>query len=487
MDNENIAISNENLLYSQVIEDTETLEAKLIICSFDPNGNDVTLNRKTISNWIDTLVNQPLLGKIGVSDAGDCDFEGHNFYVVQRVSENGNLYQDSRFDTSAMGVFTDVAIENIRGKDYIIATAKLWKRFPEFCAVVKRRLAEGSLSTSWEIAVKKSHTEMINGRKIKVIDEGCFIGHTLLGQKITPAYKESQVLEVASNNEDNIQDLIVAINNDIANIKPEKEEEILNKPTQTEVTEPVIEATVVSQEGKPTESAALTEFDLRVALRQAIAEKLNKDRWDICITYHFPVEKIVWVQLWDAESELDVITFTYSVENDVVTVSEPVESKLTVSVAQINSTIEELQTKLNVQNEALIQSSVAIEGMKTQLSDLAPFKEKFEKSEQDRIEKELSEQRETLKSYALKSGYISEEDILSSETIKNLIENVDEAGIKTIIAEKFMESLEVTTTEVSSQTTETQETEVAQIKANISNTEETSVDYLAAMKSFLNK
>ena len=62
----------------------------------------------------------------------------------------------------------------------------------------------------------------------------------------------------------------------------------------------------------------------------------------------------------------------------------------------------------------------------------------YEKSEKEKRDKELAEKQETLKNYAVKSGYISAEEIESSEEIKSMIASVDTNAIKAIIADRFM-------------------------------------------------
>lgn len=506
MDIDQIALSNLDISYSEVVEDDDALYAKFIICDFLPNKNGVMLNRETIEQWMQSLVTQPVVGKLGVNDNGNCDFEGHNMRIVHRVDERGKTYETIKFDTDAFGVFTDVAIEKIRGKEFIVATAKIWKRFTEFCAVIKRRLAEGRLFTSWEIKSKETHNQIIRGKKIKVIDDGKFIGHALLNEKFDPAYSDSQMLEVASKNDN--QDLIEAISKDLANIKLEEDKTLTNKVKDEQGAENVVLDTETSTETpeneaakaessenessetevtevettESTEVSALTESDLRKAIRQAIAEKLDKDKWEFHTVFHFPADGVIWIQLWDAESELDIIKFTYTVENDAVTIGEPKEDKLAVSVAQINGKVEEMGKSIDDLNGSLVKASTTINDLKGQITELTPYKEKFEKAEQEKVEAELAEKRENLKAYAISSGYIEAEEIETSEEIKAMIEQVDESKIKALIAERFVAKLDEAETPEAN-TVETSEAP----KANIDNDDDEQPDYRGVMNDFLHR
>ena len=145
---------------------------------------------------------------------------------------------------------------------------------------------------------------VVNGKKVKVIDKGNFMGHALLNQFIQPAYESSKMLTASKDNED--EELIEAIkrdfsisnitnkeeNKEVTSLEDTKKEGVVEEiSTETPVvaeenistTEPVAENTpdtpVVAENTETTpEISALTEFDLRQALRQAIAE--NEDNLD---------------------------------------------------------------------------------------------------------------------------------------------------------------------------------------------------------------
>lgn len=466
MEYEKIILSSKDIHCSEITEDPTSLNAKFAICTFEVNGNGMKLNRATIGDWLYTLVSQPVVGKIGISDSGEADFTSHNMHPVTRINEAGTTYTDFEFDTSACGVFTNAQIEIIDGKECITAEAKIWKRFPEFCAIVKKRLMNGTLNTSWEIETEKSHMELSNGKKIKVIDKGRFLGHALLASYITPAYPESQLLDVASMDTEN--ELLDALNKDISEISNTTQKEEINVPDLKDpiVAEPVVAgATITAPETAPTDVAMLTEFDLRKALREAISDKLGKEKWDFYIVYHFPANGVVWIQMWDTASELDVITFSYTVENDVVTMSDPVNAKLAVSVAEINKTVADLNTKIEEQTEALVTSNASIQTLNTTVSTLTPYKEKFEQEEQKKIESELATQRDELKGYAIASGLIDDTEFSEGSELQSFVDQLDKGQINAIIAERFMEK-QAKTPEVQPQTVETAAAVVAP-KANL--------------------
>ena len=471
--------------------------AKFIICDFGRNKNGVALDRNTIENWMSTLKNKPLVGKIKMRYDGEYDFTGHNVREVEKVDENGNKYREVEFDTEAFGTFFDVAIETINDKEYIVASCEIWKRFTKACEIIVNRIQEGSLSTSWEISVEKSTQGIIDGLMTKIIQAGRFIGHCLLGKNVSPAYDSSGLLEIASTNYD--MEFAEALSQDILSQGLDKENEAkeennLQSNIETQVAEENVEETVVetpvadttesstetevTENKDETEVSQLTEYDLRKKICEACRAKLDKWCW---ISFHFPVEKEVWLEVDGRESELDFVRMTYTVENDTITVSDPEEVKLTVSIADVNTKIAELEAEVSTKDEAIIKSGEEIARLKTEISELSPFKEKFEKAEQERIENELKEKKETIISSITKSGLITREEIEASEELKGYVENLDEKSLKAILADKYIASLSENNTEVSETKTEV-ETETA--STNLDGLEDEQLDVKSIMKSY---
>lgn len=489
-----------NQVYLSENSNPDSYIAKFIICDFGRNKNGVALDRNTIENWMSTLKNKPLVGKIKMRYDGEYDFTGHNVREVEKVDENGNKYREVEFDTEAFGTFFDVAIETINDKEYIVASCEIWKRFTKACEIIVNRIQEGSLSTSWEISVEKSTQGIIDGLMTKIIQAGRFIGHCLLGKNVSPAYDSSGLLEIASTNYD--MEFAEALSQDILSqgldIKNEaKEENNLQSNIETQVAEENVEETVVetpvadttesstetevTENKDETEVSQLTEYDLRKKICEACRAKLDKWCW---ISFHFPVEKEVWLEVDGRESELDFVRMTYTVENDTITVSDPEEVKLTVNIADVNTKIAELEAEVSTKDEAIIKSGEEIARLKTEISELSPFKEKFEKAEQERIENELKEKKDNLVSSITKSGLITKDEIEASEELKGYVDNLDEKSLKAILADRYIASLNDNTTEISETQNEV-ETETA--STNLDGLEDEQLDVKSIMKNYFGK
>ncbi len=256
--------------------------------------------------------------------------------------------------------------------------------------------------------------------------------------------------------------------------------------TQTDDTANTTSTAVSNKKETPTtDSAQLTEWDLRDKVREACRTKLGKWCW---VSYHFPVEKEVWCEYDGAESELDYVRFTYEVgADDSITVSEPEYVKLTVSIAEVNTKISELEkeiqtvkAELNIKNDAITKASETIQNLNTQISELKPYKEQVEVAERKKIEDQITAEKESLKAKLLKGNLFTAEEIAEKE-IQDLIEARDVLAINSLIADKFVASFDVRGKSDTTETATTAET-VATATANLES-EDTETD----VRSFMGK
>jgi len=466
--NENISFLSNKVELAEN-KSNDNLIAKFCLCDFGVNHNGVQLNRETVEPWVSTLVNQPLVGRIGYNG----DFTGHNMRVATVTNSEGEKQKEVVFDTEAIGTFVSAGIEEIDGAEYIVGTAEIWRRYPNVCNLIAERVEEGTLHTSWEIIVSESHNE----GNVKVIDNGRFTALCALGRNHPPAYDSSQLLEVAESDED--IEFQTAISEDVNNYK-EKEDTEMNEtivseeievviPAEAEdpvvvdapesaentpETEPVAqsetenveseEAEVEPDENESAESepepepeveveaSALTGGDLYDKIRKAVCEK----RIEGYVSYIYPEEHIALVHVFAPDfGELEYMQFTYTVNGDEVTVDDGVKIRLEATVLSMSQTIAE-------KNEALVEASQRIKGLEAEVAELKPYKEAADKIEAEKLAAEKQAKITALAQYAAKSGFVTSEEISEDGEIKTMISELNEAGIKQLIADRFMASLQ---------------------------------------------
>lgn len=512
-----------NICCSEITEHPDHYLAKFVICDFSVNGNQVALNRDTIESWMSTLVGNPLVGKLVVAPKGELDFSGHNMKVVTRKDDDGNEYKTAEFDTDAFGSFQSVGIEKIDDTDFIVASCKIWKRYPKACATILRRIESGTLNTSWEIDVLKAHKGIVDGRMAKIIDDGVFTAHCLLGANVEPAYKCSKLLEVAETDFGlELANAYIEDTKEISNIESNEKEAKnleLNKdkdtqtaqvenPTETEqaeqtatesTTEPTTSAepdVQTSEEGgetppptepetgtepagepEPTpETSSLTGRDLYMKLEDAVS-KISSDYY---MTDVFPEDHTIWCKKWGYMNELDYIMFPYTVEGDEVSLGEPQNITLTVSISQVNTKIAEL-------NNTIASLNTELQSVKEEVASLTPYKDQAEKAEAEKAAAKLAQKKEDLRQYALSSKMITEAEVSEGGNYASLIENLDETGIKSVIAERCVEAAKKTPTEKKIETSEVYKPESIKLNLNETKYDTTNANKRDAWREYLGK
>lgn len=447
--------------------DGEDLRARFVLCDFGTNLNHVRLDRNTIDAWKDTIINEPLVGRLNSSN----DFEGHNMRIVLKP---GSKEPEVVFSTEAYGTFTSCSVENIDGHDYLCADAIIWSRYPNVVRLIEERVASGEgISTSWEILVSESHNDF-NGDK--VITDGRFTALCMLGRNVTPAYGCSGLLEVAELSEDvefeealakdvaaikegemmpkdNTVDIAEAVEvvidavedpvadesvdvivseeapaNDIADVVIGEETDPVEEHVDSETDDAEEQDSVdeVEQSEQEIETSAMTLEDVRRALDRALSEEYP--------VFIFPEDHIVWARRWDYK-ECDFTQYDYVISNDNVVVSNPQMITLVASPRNFNAEISSRDNALNLANEK-------INDLQAQVDALEPYRAEHERVEAERERAEHERKVSELRDYALRSGHISEQEIESDDVICQMVSELNVSGIKQIIAERFMASLE---------------------------------------------
>lgn len=454
-------------IFGQAIELSENktfIEMTNRLCYYgEPNLNGVVLPVESASLLAQTLIEQPVVAKYK-KIKGKPDLGGHEMVITKN---------DVEFNTETIGVHTAVEIKDdivevngvTKTLPCLFAKCKIWTRHKNMISAIKRLFSEGKLFSSWEI--KTSSYKVKDG--IKYLEDYVFEANCLLGSGKRPAYGNCATALTLAENDEKAELLIaealtIDMNNSVIredkNMNVDKNDVSLNEGTEN--IELDVSKTIVSD---------LTDRDLRNKIGKLCSQKIGYC-W---VSFIFPNEKYALIESENRESELEYLKFSYEVNNDNVTIGEPEKIKLTVSVANINNTIAE-------KNNEILRANEEIKELKEQVITLSSYKETVEKIEKEKADRELSENQENLKNYAIKSGYITKEEIETSETIKNLITNVDENAIKAIIVDRLMaQKTDKIDSKFESIVSENNET------VNLVSNDNEVIDYKSVMKKFLNK
>ena len=445
---------------SNVIELSEHktyIELTRRLCYYDyPNLNGVQLNSDTAEEKAQSLLMQPVVAKYKRIRNKD-DLGGHEC----SVDNKGNV----TFGTVPIGVNVAVEIKNdtvnINNNTVetpcLFATSRIWTRNKNVCSAIKRLFAEGKLHSSWEILTENA--EYVNN--VKILKDYVFEADALLGSTSNPAYGECATTLCVASAEDPEILLSEAIANDfnIDNSETKEDKTLKIKENESVVTSENENTDVVTDEvvetSQETENVETTETTETVSeTREAKAEKIEDT------TANENTEK-------SEESNSD----------NTDTSNEEVVSDTDTIIANLKQEIVE-------KNDAIIKANEEIANLKAVNESLIQYKEMYEKVEAEKAADELAKKKKCLSEYAVRSGYISSDEIESSEEIKKLIEAVDENGIKAIIVDRLMAQKNDVVVETSEVTTPVT-TEVASLTCDEVSIETS--DYKSVMKKFLGK
>ena len=90
---------------------------------------------------------------------------------------------------------------------------------------------------------------------------------------------------------------------------------------------------------------------------------------------------------------------------------------------------------------ALAEAGAKITELETQIAELAPYREAAEKAAAEKLVAEKQAKENALKEYAMKSGFITEQECSEDESVKSMIAELNENGIKQLIADRLIASL----------------------------------------------
>lgn len=529
MDEEKIILYSNNKVEISESQDESYMNVKFIICDFGVNKNNVMLNRDTIDSWINTLVMKPLVGLIKPNKDNELDFTSHQAKKVYEMI-NGELQEKLKFGTDAFGVFDSVQIETINGIEYITANCRVWKRFELCCQIIQDRFDNDEpLNTSWEISIVDSEKKAINGKLVKVINDGVFIGHALLSKYTSPAYDCSGMLEVAEEQEND--DFAKALFEDLSKINEICSEENIEQAeddieTQQETIQIDIHTENISVENKlnndieekggvvdmaenkiKTEVSSVTTNDLYNKLNVAI-NAIDTNRW-ICISRVYPYEFRAVGYDWCAENDDDYIEFKYVVNSDesISIISETPVKMTFVPSTQIDDQMQMMQTQMDEMNNELSEKKTelstkldeivtlgeSIQSLKDQLaeketiiSELEPLRIEKAEAEAKKAEEEKAEKKKCLSEMLVSSKYFTQEEIETSETIQEAISNLDESAVKGILAEKVIAEAQKIKDEPKEEANKKQKTETSEIEVSTDLNANQEYEYKSSASVLLN-
>lgn len=478
------------------------------LCYYDaPNGNNVLLPYDDKAEELaQTIVNMPVKAKYRPNKKGEPDLGGH-----EAVKRNGEI----EFKTVPIGTHEKAYIREEEVTTFGGETKKLhvlyadqiiWKENKNVISAVKRLYDLGKLHSSWEL----QGYEYSFKDGMKRYTDYAFLANVYLGENIAPAYGNMASVTAISSVEPSCETIISeALALDMAEkeeqdgevekemeneaivseaVSENEEAEVVEAPVeeQTETSEAESENEIaeeltgeaeeaqneeasaeVSEENKSyeepeevREQSALTDRD--------IADKINRKLYeaDRRIFMWFPEEKIVWAKAWGSK-DTAVYVYTYTVEGEDVTLSEPSEKELVVSMLEANEEITALRNEVS--------------SLKEQNEELAGYKKIVEDANAEKALAEHNAKVEILRNKAVESNCFSAEEIFQFEN-EGIFSELKENELNAKIVDRMMQKNSLNK-EISSK--ENEKKEVKTMTKIVVETSENTINPANIMRNFI--
>ena len=439
-------------------------DAEFVIGGFDSNANGDMVNRQTIENWLPTLLFTHLVGNIKPNYNGEYDFTGHEMKRVITISDDGDISEECVLDTKGFGTCIKAEIQQIDGKEFIVATFRIFERYSNASNLIKQRIANGTLYSSWEIGIKSYH--MVGDTR--VIDDGEFLAHCVLGADVLPACKDAKLLNVASVNESQNQNLETILLQDM-----ERNGELMKKnKMSTAQTEDIVSANDIQDPVEPTtepvvadkdtddntelvdnqdtvesiiepSTANLTDSDVY----NMLSIKLNEKFSDCVIAYYYPIEKTVLIQAnSNNQNALDFTQITYATDNNSVEIVDSKNVTLMVKPTDINVYATEMQTKLDLANKSLETATASIKELQDTVVEYKVYKAQIDEIQEQQALAQKKAKQDVLTDKLKSLCGMSDDEISQNEVLQTAIASLDDTTIHSFIVENMLKNKQVVST-----------------------------------------
>lgn len=470
-----------------------------------PNLNNVQLNYDSSSlEKCKSLINMPLVARY-VKRNGKDDLGGHEVKVVDGEYEFQTAAIGTITDVEIVEEDVETVDGTVKRLPCLYATERVWTRFKNATRAVKSLFMDGNLNNSWELKSSSYTFEdgikYISDYKFlancllgtgsypaygkgaaKVLeisehsDEYEYLAAESFEEALsldmedpeTASYinqlddssdrEEEKLMEtnetvIVENSEVNAEEEAVeTVEAEVAEVEEtaeaNTEEEVSNETPEvsegdpaedesateaaTEEAESAPEANNGENEESEEETSAMrTEEDIRKMLWKAVDRLHDDDEW-YYIGMVFPEEQIVLVQSGKMK-RMQFKQYSYRIDGEEIVLENPKDVELTISPLEINSEIE-------AKNNAIAEANSRIVELEAQVSELNKYKEELETIKAERENAERAEAVEKLRKYVIDSGRFTEDEI-NSEEVSSAIENLNEAWIKSEIADRLVASL----------------------------------------------
>lgn len=374
-----------------------TIDVTFVIHDFELSGNGQLITEEVCIENMATLLNKPILAKYYSLDETDVDHFGDHEVALTTNRDTGDWMPTT--ETTAIGVFTNVYIDEVEGKRCLLADGVLWSdRYYNSCSLLYEWYSTG-IRTKSSCEYLYSNYEVKDGVqyvKSDIVYEGlAILNSSDRGDYgvVSPAYESSHMVTFDKT-------FSKAICQDINNF--EKGEDVMTESIndiQVDVQEEVLETPIVEE----------------VSLNEEAVEPIIEAVETIIEVVETTIEAVE-TEIEAVETEIEKT----EVEGEPTTDVESTElDKYKELEEKLNETIEklaELEGELQESKSAKIEADAEIGALNAMIESLNEYKARFEAEEHS---KALNDKKAMYKERFEKFGAM---ETFESEEVQALIE-----------------------------------------------------------------
>lgn len=164
-------------------DDDRILKLKMYVMHDGKNPNKSNFSLSTIEDAEETIKNIPILAYIDYNNPDGKDFTEHEMELIEEEDENGEKIEKIKFLEQPVGSVpetNDYHYEIIDGRNYVVVTANIWKKYCQDAVDILE--ANDETKVSMEISIEDFKYD----RKTKILDilKYKYTAITLLGRKV---------------------------------------------------------------------------------------------------------------------------------------------------------------------------------------------------------------------------------------------------------------------------------------------------------------
>ena len=437
-----------------------TKEITMLVHKIDAvNGNGLDFKKEYVESFMNSLVDKPVVAKyVPFKD----DLTDHEAVL----DADGKI---TALNTIAIGTITDVWIADFEQDEEVIsealyAKATLWNyKYPQIVSCVESLYEENNSDSSVEVEIYSYNEGATQEYRYGLDFE--YLGNCLLGSSVLPADDDAGVISIAQ------KEIAAAVQEDLKAINTKESKEGDVEMPETNKIE-FNQGKEIKFHGKLEASALLLkdvsnqiynklnpidaksgDRDYNYWISDVYTDHVIVEDWDdyktlYSVDYTIENDEVIlsdketWIKGYKGFIPSEVVEVSQALTakekelsdlNEKLTQEKEVSTQMEEKVQELEAKVTELNDLLVAQKEGSSTLEEKITELNSQIEELTPYKENFEKAEQEKKQTELSS----------KYSKLISKEVFASERVTKAIQELNSSELNNIVVEEIAKEKEL--------------------------------------------